>query len=111
VDSAQQYHNEREVGEAMSSFLSSNPSMKREDIHFTSKLAANSDYETAKRNIKKSIDVAKNCGLGYIDLYLLHSPYGGKTQRLDSWRALEDAVLNGDIKIGGVSNYGVKHVS
>lgn len=53
----------------------------------------------------------KECGLGYIDLFLLHSPYGGKRARLESWRAVEDAVLEGEVKIGGVSNYGVKHVS
>lgn len=49
--------------------------------------------------------------LGYIDLFLLHSPYGGKSARLDSWRAVEDAIDDGEVKIGGVSNYGVKHAS
>ena len=53
----------------------------------------------------------KECGLGYIDLFLLHSPYGGKQARLDSWRAVEDAIESGEVRMGGVSNYGVKHVS
>jgi len=48
--------------------------------------------------------------LGYIDLFLLHSPYGGKRARLESWRAVEDAIHDGEVKIGGVSNYGVKHL-
>lgn len=110
-DSAQMYHNERQVGSAISKFLSSSSNtdkLKREDIHYTSKLASNSDYETARKSIKKSV---KECGLGYIDLFLLHSPYGGQRARLESWRAVEDAVMDGEVKIGGVSNYGVKHVS
>ncbi|KAH6639439.1 NADP-dependent oxidoreductase domain-containing protein [Boeremia exigua] len=110
VDSAQMYHNEKESGKAVLDFLSSEDnidSLKREEIHFTSKLASNSSYDTARKAIKKSV---KECGLGYIDLFLLHSPYGGKKARLESWRAVEDAIDDGEVKIGGVSNYGVKHL-
>ncbi|KAG9714684.1 hypothetical protein KCU75_g24029, partial [Aureobasidium melanogenum] len=85
VDSAQMYHNEREVGNAITDFLKSPnniANLKREDIHYTSKLASNSDYNTARKSIKKSV---QECGLGYIDLFLLHSPYGGKKARLESW--------------------------
>jgi len=53
----------------------------------------------------------KACGLGYIDLFLLHSPYGGPEARLTSWKAVEDAIDEGEVRSGGVSNYGVKHVS
>ena len=53
----------------------------------------------------------KQSGLGYIDLFLLHSPYGGKAKRLECWRAIEDAIDDGEIKTGGISNFGVKHVS
>lgn len=49
--------------------------------------------------------------MDYIDLFLLHSPYGGKEKRLESWRAVEDAVEDGIVKSGGVSNFGIKHVS
>jgi diketogulonate reductase-like aldo/keto reductase len=105
------YHNEKESGKAISDFLSSKEnvdSLTRGDIHFTSKLASNSAYDTARKAIKRSV---KECGLGYIDLFLLHSPYGGKQARLDSWRAVEDAINDGEVKIGGVSNYGIRHVS
>ena len=108
-DSAQMYHNEAEVGRAIKSFLSS-PSgngLKREDIFYTSKLASNGPYGTVRQSITSSV---KRAGLGHIDLFLLHSPYGGKTQRLESWRAVEDAILAGEVKSGGVSNYGVKHL-
>ncbi|KAL2444261.1 putative oxidoreductase C2F3.05c [Exophiala dermatitidis] len=108
IDSAQMYRNERECGQAIQSFLNSNPSIKREDIFFTSKLASNStSYEVARRSIKQSV---QTCGLGYIDLFLLHSPYGGKKARLASWKAVEDAINDGEVKIGGVSNFGVKHL-
>lgn len=110
VDSAQMYHNEREVGSAILQFLSGSTNsngLKREDIFFTSKLASNSSYEAARKSIRQSV---KTCGLGYIDLFLLHSPYGGKTKRLECWRAVEDAIQDGDVKTGGVSNFGVKHL-
>jgi len=41
---------------------------------------------------------------------LLHSPYGGTRDRLESWRAVEDAIKDGEVRIGGVSNFGVKHL-
>jgi diketogulonate reductase-like aldo/keto reductase len=107
-DSAQMYHNEREVGSTISSYLEKHPELKREDIHYTSKLASNASYEAVRKSITKSV---KECGLGYIDLFLLHSPYGGKEARLSSWKALEDAVMDGEVRIPGVSNYGEKHVS
>lgn len=110
IDSAQMYHNEAEVGSAISVFLSSSSntaSLTRSDIFFTTKLASNTNYNDARRSIKDSL---KQCGLDYIDLFLLHSPYGGKGSRLECWRAVEDAIDAGEIKTGGVSNFGVKHL-
>lgn len=111
IDSAQMYRNERDCGQAILSWLNDKSAntagLKREDIFFTSKLASNSSYDAARKSIKQSV---KTCGLGYIDLFLLHSPYGGKTARLASWKAVEDAIDEGEIKIGGVSNFGVKHL-
>lgn len=107
VDSAQMYNNERQSGQAILAHLKAHPELKREDVHYTSKLASNSNYDRVRKSITKSV---KECGLGYIDLFLLHSPYGGKQLRLESWRAIEDAIDAGEIKTGGVSNYGEKHV-
>ena len=101
------YRNESDCGKAIREFLSANPTIKRSDIHFTTKLASNSSYDRARKAISQSV---KTCGLDYLDLFLLHSPYGGKQARLDSWRAVEDAIDAGEIKSGGVSNYGIKHV-
>jgi diketogulonate reductase-like aldo/keto reductase len=111
IDSAQMYRNERECGQAMLSWLNDSEAnttgLEREDLFFTSKLASNSSYNAARKSIKQSVQA---CGLGYIDLFLLHSPYGGKTARLASWKAVEDAITEGEVKTGGVSNFGVKHL-
>jgi len=106
-DSAQMYHNEADVGRAITSWLSVHSELSREDLHYTSKLASCSDYDRARKSISESV---ARCGLGYIDLFLLHSPYGGKRARLESWRAVEDAIEAGEVRTGGVSNFGVKHL-
>ncbi|KAI2615624.1 aldo-keto reductase family 1 member E1 [Hypoxylon sp. NC1633] len=111
-DSAQWYHNEKEAGQAIREFLSSpgdnTEGLTREDIFFTTKLAHNStSYQTVRKSIRQSLDA---CGLGYIDLFLLHSPVGGREARLASWKAVEDAIEEGEIRSGGISNYGVGHI-
>jgi diketogulonate reductase-like aldo/keto reductase len=111
IDSAQMYHNEADCGKVIKAFLDNKTQntagLTREDIFFTSKLATNASYATARKSITKSVATS---GLGYIDLFLLHSPYGGKSSRLSSWRAVEDAITAGEIRSGGVSNYGIKHL-
>jgi diketogulonate reductase-like aldo/keto reductase len=110
-DSAQMYGNEAEAGAAIREFLGGPQAqgLRREDMFYTSKLASNSvSYDAVRRSIRQSVD---ECGLGYVDLFLLHSPYGGPEARSASWRALEDAVLEGLVRSAGVSNYGVQHVS
>ncbi|OTA86785.1 hypothetical protein M434DRAFT_399758 [Hypoxylon sp. CO27-5] len=108
-DSAQMYRNEKEAGQAIRKFLSNNrEGVTREDIFYTSKLASNNtSYQAVRRSIRQSVET---CGLGYIDLFLLHSPYGGPEARLTSWKAIEDAIEEGEVKSGGVSNYGVRHI-
>lgn len=107
-DSAEWYANEREVGQAIRAFLANNKEITRKDIWFTTKLKTNTDYEKTRATIRKSI---KQSGLDYLDLYLLHSPYGGKSSRLACWKAVEDAIDEGEVRAGGVSNFGVRHVS
>jgi len=114
-DSAQMYENEAEVGEAInhwiaqgSKSLNGSNVRSRSNISFTTKLAENSGYDSAMKAIRDSVE---KCGLGYIDLFLLHSPYGGRATRLESWRAVEDAIAAGVVKVGGVSNFGKRHVS
>lgn len=85
-----------------------NSGLKREDIFFTSKVPPNSiSYEGAKKSIESTFF---QTGLDYIDLYLLHAPYGGKEGRCGAWKALAEAQKAGKIRSIGVSNYGVHHL-
>ncbi|KIM26064.1 hypothetical protein M408DRAFT_330833 [Serendipita vermifera MAFF 305830] len=106
IDTAAWYGNETECGKAIQAFLK-NSSISRSEIYYTTKLRSNQGYAATKKAIKSSLD---KCGLGYIDLYLVHSPLGGAQARLDSWEAILDAQKNGKIKSVGVSNYGVAHI-
>ncbi|MCJ1449673.1 hypothetical protein MMC28_000001 [Mycoblastus sanguinarius] len=65
-------------------------------------------YEQAKASIASSF---KQTELEYIDLYLIHAPYGGPTARTGAWRALVEAQQAGLIRSIGVSNYGVHHLN
>lgn len=77
------------------------------EVFYTTKLQSNNGYEASKRAIQKSL---RECGLGYIDLYLIHSPLGGPKARADSWKAVCEAKADGIIRSIGVSNYGAKHL-
>ena len=75
----------------------------REEIYVTSKLwLQDYGYEAAKKAIDTSLS---KLGLDYMDLYLLHQPYGDTA---GAWKALEEAVMAGKIKSIGVSNHTVK---
>ena len=94
IDTAAGYMNESDVGKAIKT-----SEIDREDIFITSKLwLQDYGYENAKKGIENSL---KALDVGYIDLYLLHQPYG---DYLGAWKALEEAVHEGKIKSIGVSN-------
>lgn len=65
-------------------------------------------YEGAKAAIATTMKEIG--GLEYVDLFLLHSPHGGKEGRLGAWKALVEGVEEGKIRSIGVSNYGVHHL-
>ncbi|MCJ1365712.1 hypothetical protein MMC16_004837 [Acarospora aff. strigata] len=103
VDSARAYRNEGPCAEAIKK-----GGIPREEIFFTTKVPPRSmGYDETKASIKSSF---KQTGLDYIDLYLIHAPYGGKEARNGSWRALVEAQQAGKIRSLGVSNYGVHHL-
>ena len=88
IDTAAAYFNETDVGKAIR-----NSGIAREEIFVTSKLwMQDYGYEAAKKGIDDSL---KKLGLEYIDLYLLHQPYGDTA---GAWKALEEAVRVGKIK-------------
>ena len=94
IDTAAAYYNEADVGKAVK-----DSGIPREDIFITSKLwLQDYGYEAAKKGIETSM---KNLGVDYIDLYLLHQPYGDVC---GAWKALEEAKNAGLLKSIGVSN-------
>lgn len=83
--------------------------LDRSEIFFTSKVPPRGlGYERAKAQVDASL---KLTGLEYIDLMLLHAPYGGSQARKGAWKALVEAQEAGKIRSIGVSNYGVQHLN
>ncbi len=94
IDTAAGYRNESDVGKAVK-----DSGIDRSEIYITSKLwLQDYGYENAKNGIETSL---KLLDVDYIDLYLLHQPYG---DYLGAWKALEEAVAEGKIKSIGISN-------
>ena len=79
IDTAAAYFNERQVGDAIR-----HSGLKREDLFVTTKLwVQDYEYEDTLRAFDNSM---KQLGLDYLDLYLLHKPYGNYYA---AWRAAE----------------------
>ena len=99
IDTAAAYTNEDAVGAAVKRAIADGL-CTREDLFITSKLWVQDmmDYESAKKGIRASLEKS---GLEYLDLYLLHQPYG---DYLGAWKALEEAYQEGKIKSIGISN-------
>lgn len=94
IDTAAAYFNEEDVGRAVR-----RSGIPREDIFVTSKLwFQDYGYEQAKKGIARSL---RKLGIGYIDLYLIHQPYGDVP---GAWKAMEEANAEGKIRSIGVSN-------
>ena len=94
IDTAAAYMNESDVGKAVK-----DSGIERSEIFITSKLwLQDYGYEAAKKGIETSL---ANLGTDYIDLYLLHQPYGDVA---GAWKALEEAKSEGKLKSIGVSN-------
>ncbi|WP_099973913.1 aldo/keto reductase [Lactobacillus terrae] len=95
IDTAASYQNEEAVGNAIKK-----SSVDRKELFITSKLwVSDANYERAKKGIDNSLE---KLGLDYIDLYLLHQPFGDV---YGAWRALEEAYEEGKIRAIGVSNF------
>lgn len=98
LDTAAAYKNEEDIGRAVR-----DSGLKREEIFITSKLWIQ-DY--AYDDALKAVDAAlKKLGTDYLDLYLIHQPYG---KVHEAWRALEKAKAQGKIRSIGVDNMTLK---
>lgn len=95
IDTAQSYMNEEAVGKAIKS-----SGVPREDLFITTKLWIQSNgYEGAKKAFDDSL---KKLQLDYLDLYLIHQPYGDV---YGEWRAMQELYKEGRVKAIGVSNF------
>ena len=94
IDTAVAYFNEQEVGQAVK-----DSGIPREEIWITSKMwLQDFAYEDAKKSIETSLE---KLGTDYMDLYLIHQPYGKVDE---AWRAMEEAKKASKIRSIGVSN-------
>lgn len=95
IDTAASYGNEQFVGNAIK-----NSGIKREELFITTKLwIADTGYEKTKAAFDRSL---QRLQLSYLDLYLIHQPYGDV---YGSWRAMEELYRERRIRAIGVSNF------
>jgi len=95
IDTAASYGNEEAVGKAIKG-----SAVSRQDLFITTKLWIHSNgYEGAKKSFEKSL---KRLQLDYLDLYLMHQPFGDV---YGEWRAMQDLYKEGRVKAIGVSNF------
>jgi 2,5-diketo-D-gluconate reductase A len=95
LDTAASYGNEEAVGRAIE-----RAGVARKELFVTTKLwLSDAGYEKTKRAFDRSL---QRLGLDYLDLYLIHQPYGDV---YGSWRAMEELYREGRIKAIGVSNF------
>jgi diketogulonate reductase-like aldo/keto reductase len=95
LDTAASYGNEDAVGTAIRSH-----GIDRGELFVTTKLwVQDASYERAKAAFERSMDKLQ---LDYLDLYLIHQPYGDV---YGAWRAMEELYRAGRIRAIGVSNF------
>lgn len=95
VDTAACYGNERAVGNAVKK-----SGIPREEIFLVSKVwIQDAGYESTKRSFAKTLE---NLQSDYLDLYLIHMPYGDYH---GSWRAMEELYAAGKVRAIGVCNF------
>ena len=95
IDTASSYQNEKAVGDAIRK-----SGISREELFITTKAYIQEmGYEKTKLAFERSL---KNLGLDYLDLYLIHMPFG---DYYGAWRAMEELYEQGKIRAVGVCNF------
>lgn len=95
IDTAACYGNERAVGNAIRK-----SGIKREEIFISSKVwIQDAGYEATMKSFEKTLE---NLQTDYLDLYLIHMPYGNYH---GSYEAMEELYRDGKVKAIGVCNF------
>lgn len=95
IDTAAVYLNEKAVGKAIK-----RSRVPKEELFITTKLwVQDMGQESARAAFNRSLE---RLDLAYLDLYLIHQPYGDV---FGSWRAMEELYSQGKIRAIGVSNF------
>ncbi len=103
LDTAVNYENEREVGEAIRRC-----GVPREELFVTSKLPGRHHaYDEAVASTRESLG---RLGLDYLDLHLIHWPNPRVGKYAEAWRALVDLQRDGLVRSVGVSNFTESHL-
>ena len=101
IDTAAAYGNEEAVGRAVR-----RSGIPREELFITTKLwISDAGYEPARKAFEESMS---KLGLDYLDLYLIHQPYGDV---YGSWRAMEELYEQGVIRAIGTANFYPDHLA
>ena len=95
IDTASAYQNEAAVGRALRRC-----GLPREELFITTKAYIQEmGYEKTKLAFENSL---KKLGLDYLDLYLVHMPFG---DYYGAWRAMEELYQEGKVRAIGVCNF------
>lgn len=94
LDTAASYGNEEAFGKGIKA-----SGIPREELFITTKMWIEEGEEQAKRSFEKSLG---RLGLDYLDLYLIHQPFG---DYYGSWRAMSELNRQGHVRAIGVSNF------
>ncbi|XP_046402375.1 1,5-anhydro-D-fructose reductase-like [Ischnura elegans] len=123
IDTAYVYQNEKAVGNIIKKWLESGR-IKREDLFVVTKLPKHGNRPSGvPKYLQESLD---SLGLSYVDLYLIHSPFGFQdknpsdpnseeivdvtTDHIAIWKAMEDQVINGKARAIGLSNFNERQI-
>jgi 2,5-diketo-D-gluconate reductase A len=103
LDTAVNYENEREVGEAIR-----RSGIPRDEIQVASKIPGRHHaYDDAVASVHGSLEAL---GLDYLDLHLIHWPNPRVGTYVEAWRALVDLREQGLVRSIGVSNFTPEHL-
>lgn len=113
IDTASVYQNEEAVGAGIRAGLAATD-LSRSDLFVTTKLwpgnpAWGDQPKTGAETIAECDASLARLGLDYVDLYLIHAPYGGP-ERIAQWQALIQLQEAGKAHSIGVSNYNQSHL-